>query len=67
MEQENILAIGQKAAYYLHTAHFVNLVADGGHYGFEAIVSLCHALCASIDEKQNTESIITVKGWGCNL
>lgn len=66
-EQEKVLAIGQKSAYYEHTAHFVNLIADGGHWGYEAIVSLSEEIVSAINERKPVEEIITVKGWGCRL
>ena len=36
-----MLAIGQKAAYFTGTRHFVNIVEGGGMYGFDGICRLC--------------------------
>ena len=36
-KEENILAIGQKAAWFTGTKHFVNLVEGAGLYGFDGI------------------------------
>ena len=35
--EENVLAIGQKAAWFTGTRHFVNLVEGAGLYGFDGI------------------------------
>ncbi len=35
--EEKVLAIGQKAAYFSHSRHFVNLVQGEGLYGFDGI------------------------------
>jgi hypothetical protein len=66
-EQENVLAIGQKCAYYEHTSHFVNLIADSGHWGFEALDNLAAEIVSAVREKKDTESIVSVKGWGCKV
>ena len=62
---EEFLAIGQKAAYFTGTRHFVNLLEGGGHYGFAGIRALAEEIAAAAREEKDTEGIISVKGWGC--
>ena len=62
---KNVLAIGQKAAYFNGTNHFVNLLEGGGLYGFEGICALCDLIEEAAREEKDTRSIIQVKGWGC--
>lgn len=38
------LAIGQKAAHFTGTNHFVNLVEGGGYWGYSAIEALCRLM-----------------------
>jgi hypothetical protein len=63
--REGLLAIGQKAAYFTGTRHFVNLLEGGGLYGFGGICRLMELMRESAREEKNTEAIIQVKGWGC--
>ncbi len=60
-----VLAIGQKAAYFLGTPHFVNLLEGGGLYGYRGICRLCGLIAEAAREEKDTKSIIQVKGWGC--
>ena len=59
------LAVGQKAAYFTGTEHFVNLVLGSGLYGFDGIVRLADLLREAYRTPKDTRSIIQVKGWGC--
>ena len=61
----DILAIGQKAAYFTGTRHFVNLLEGGGLYGFAGICRLMELMREAYLEEKDTKSIIQVKGWGC--
>lgn len=60
-----VLAIGQKAAYFSGTAHFVNIVAGGGAHGFEGIVRMSEWMTAAFREEKNTCQVIRRKGLGC--
>ncbi len=62
---EKILAIGQKAAYFSGTEHFVNIVENGGYYGFEAILKLCRDIREAFDVPKDTQGLIQIKGMGC--
>ncbi len=59
-----VLALGQKAAYFTGTRHFVPAVEGGGHYGLEAIRWLADAMSRAALLPQDTEQIIRRKGWG---
>ena len=60
-----VLAIGQKATYFTGTSHFVNMVEDGGLYGYGGILELAAMMEEAAGEEKDTEKLIQVKGWGC--
>ena len=62
---EKWLAIGQKAAYFLGTDHFVNIVEGGGMFGFEAITDTMELLCDAFENKKDMRSLVQIKGMGC--
>lgn len=64
-QKGNMLAIGQKAAYFTGTNHFVNMVEDGGLYGFNGICRLTELMIKAATEEKDTEKLIKVKGLGC--
>ncbi|MBR2642553.1 MAG: nitrogenase [Lentisphaeria bacterium] len=59
------LAIGQKAAYFDETPHFVNMIEGGGLYGFRGIAELAKLLIRAEQEKKAVEQTIRRKGLGC--
>ncbi|MDD3410745.1 MAG: nitrogenase component 1 [Eubacteriales bacterium] len=64
-EGDKVLAVGQKAAYFTGTSHFVNLVEDGGHHGFDGV---CRLLADMEDARltvKDAKKLIQIKGWGC--
>ncbi len=61
----DVLAIGQKAAWFSGTAHFVNAVYGAGLWGFDGILRLCELMEQAYREEKNTKDLITRKGWGC--
>lgn len=63
--EAKILAIGQKAAYFCGTEYFVNIVENGGYYGFEAIIKLCRDIKEAFESPKDTKSLIQIKGMGC--
>ncbi len=63
--QGQLLAIGQKAAYFSGTRHFVNIVSGGGMYGFDGIVRLAHAMTDALREEKDTRLVIQRKALGC--
>ncbi len=60
------LAIGQKAAYFCGTEHFVNMVEGGGHWGYEAILALCDDMIDAHNHTKPMRELIAVKGMGCS-
>lgn len=62
---KKVLAIGQKAAYFTGTPHFVNMVEDGGLYGYGGILELAGLMREAAGEEKDVERLIQVKGWGC--
>lgn len=62
---EKTLAIGQKAAYFTGTDHFVNVVESGGLYGYEGIVRIAELMQDAFLHTKDRRSIIQRKGYGC--
>ncbi len=60
-----MLAIGQKAAYFTGTSHFVNILEGGGLYGFDGICKISEMIRDAYLNEKDTKAIIQVKGWGC--
>lgn len=63
---DNILALGPKAAYFTGTNHFVNMIANNGWYGYDAIKNLASAMIDAYENEKDTKAIIQVKAWGCS-
>lgn len=59
------LAIGQKAAYYFATDHFVNLVMNGGYYGFSGIRALAGLMADAYQIPKDRRAVLRRKGFGC--
>ena len=64
-EHAPVLAIGQKAAYFSGTRHFVNIVAGGGMYGFDGVARLAALIEDAAMHEKDTEIVIQHKGLGC--
>ncbi len=62
---EKVLALGQKAAYFTDSPYFVNLVENGGLYGFDGIKQLATLMQEAFITPKNTEKTIEIKGLGC--
>lgn len=60
-----VLAIGQKAAWFEDTPHFVNMVQGAGLWGFDGICRLCALMQEAFWEEKDTEDLVPRKGWGC--
>ena len=64
--QEKVLAIGQKAAYFSGTEHFVNMVEGGGLHGYDGnLRALFKNYRRLIRQKKDTRDLIVRKGLGC--
>lgn len=64
--EKDVLAIGQKAAWFTGTRHFVNLVEGAGLYGFDGIRKTAELMTEAWEEEKNPEDLIVRKGWGCD-
>lgn len=62
---EKILAIGQKAAYFAGTDHFVNVVESGGLFGFDGIRQIADLMKEAYLTKKDRKLLIQRKGYGC--
>lgn len=63
--EREVLAIGQKAAWFCRSSHFVNMVQGGGLYGFDGIRRLTRLMVEAFREEKDTEALVVQKGWGC--
>lgn len=61
----DFLAIGQKAAYYTGTSHFVNIVEGGGWRDYAGIQEMARQLIKAVREEKSAAAYIQQKGWGC--
>ena len=64
-QKKTAVAIGQKAAYFDGTPHFVNMIEGGGLYGFRGIGELARQLVCAAAEEKNIEQTVRRKGLGC--
>ncbi len=62
---QGALAIGQKAAWFTGTRHFVNGVYGIGLFGFDGIIRLCGLMEEAFKTEKDAEDIIVRKAWGC--
>jgi len=62
-----VLAIGQKAAAFEDTGHFVNVVEGGGMIGYEAVTRTCRLMRKAFLEKKDMRGLVQVKGLGCEV
>ncbi len=64
-EKTNVLAIGQKAAYFENTNHFVNVVEGGGMLGYDAILHTMELMRAAYLKEKDMRKLVQIKGMGC--
>ena len=62
-----VLAIGQKAAAFEDTDHFVNVVEGGGMIGYEAVTRTCSMMREAFLEEKDMRGLVQVKGLGCEV
>lgn len=65
--EAKILAIGQKAAVFEETNHFVNVVEGGGMTGYEAVIRTCRLIREAFLEEEEMRELVQVKGLGCEV
>ena len=64
-ERSDFVAIGQKAAHFTNTPHFVNVVEGGGMLGYQAVLKTMELLEEAAREEKDLRSLIQIKGMGC--
>ncbi len=62
-----VLAIGQKAAAFENTDHFVNVVEGGGMTGYEAVTRTCALIRDAYMNEKVMRELVQVKGLGCEV
>ena len=63
--ENEFVAIGQKAAYFCATDHFVDLVGAKDMYGFDGVKKLAEKLADAVQNKKDRRTVIQHKGMGC--
>ncbi len=64
-ENQKILAVGQKAAYFEATDYFVNVAESGGFYGYDGIRQVMELMADAFLNKKDRRTLIQRKGYGC--
>ena len=64
-EKSDFLAVGQKAAHFTNTDHFVNVVEGGGMFGYEAILDTLEEMKDAYLHGKDMRSLVQIKGLGC--
>lgn len=59
------LAIGQKAAYFTGTKHFVNIAEGGSLRDFTGLQKLLDLMVEAYETEKDAKDYIQYKGWGC--
>lgn len=62
---EPMLAIGQKAAYFTGTCHFVDMAEGGGLRDFAGLRRLLQWMVQAREQEKEAKAYISIKGWGC--
>lgn len=65
MREQEMLAIGQKAAWFCGTSRFVNLVEGGGLWGFAGIRTMAQLMRDAWASPKDARDLIPRKGLGC--
>ena len=61
---DKVIAVGQKAAYFTGTDHFVNMIANDGLLGFSGIARLADLLVDASRTEKDARTVIQVKARG---
>lgn len=64
-DESQVLAIGQKAAWFTGSRQFVNLVQGAGLYGYDGIRKTAELMIEARMQEKDPEDLIIRKGWGC--
>lgn len=60
-----MLAIGQRAAWFTGTSHFVNIVQGGGLWGFDGVREMARLITEAAESEKDARDLIVRKGLGC--
>jgi len=63
--EQEVLAIGQKAAWFTGTSHFVNIVEGAGLWGFSGIRNMAELMREAWAHEKDTRDLVPRKGLGC--
>ena len=63
--EEAVLAVGQKAAWFTGTSHFVNVVEGAGLWGFAGVRTMAKLMEEAWTTKKDARNLIPRKGLGC--
>ena len=66
-EKTSYLALGQKAAFFMNTNHFVNIVEGGGMIGYEAVLRTLKLMREAYLHEQDMRNLVQIKGLGCEV
>lgn len=61
---EKTIAVGQTAAWYCRSGHFVNIIEGGGLWGYQGILRLCALITEASERTLDYRQIIPRKGMG---
>ena len=64
-QRSDYLCIGQKAAHFNGAPHFVDIVENGGLYGYQAVTKLCELMEDAFRNEKDIRERISKKAWGC--
>lgn len=64
-QEEKVLAVGQKAAYFHQTPYFVNIVQGAGLHGYDGILRLVNMMREAFLSPKDTKDLVGRKGLGC--
>ena len=64
-QRSDYLCIGQKAAHFNGAPHFVDIVENGGLYGYQAVTKLCELMEDAFINEKDIRERISKKAWGC--
>lgn len=64
-DHSEYLAVGPKAAWFCGTEHFVNLIDQGGMWGYSAICKLAALMEDACLYPKDTRDLVPRKGLGC--
>ncbi|MCH4072567.1 nitrogenase component 1 [Pseudoramibacter sp.] len=63
--EEKVLAIGPRAAWFEKSPYFVQMIENGGLWGYGAWIGLMKRMRDACAHPKPVKPVITQKGWGC--